>query len=977
MQLLNPVKHVRQKNPITVLIRLKNKIYKEGSAIMKMKKKIISLLLLMFVVVSMFTFVSVADENEEIKNVPPLGRYSEAVNTLAAIGIVQGENFDVSSPVTRGEFVGAVVKMCGVENILLPCDTEFSDVGSENPYSGAIKAAAGMGITKGFGDGTFQPDKKMSSEQAVKMIVSALGYGVYAEAEGGYPVGYITVGYTAGLLANVILSEGAECTWGNGAQLLYNALETDILFDIDLNGTYRSTKGENPLTKWLNMNTARGVVAVNNHTSLRGNSEKCADGYVMIDGEKFFTGSSSISDMLGYKVNVYYKTNNAGEKEVVYSSINKNIKIYEICADDIMGDTDINKIVYLKDKSKTQINISGAAFIYNKKYTEPTSEKLDINDGKITVIDNDSDGKGDVVLINEKETVFVDRTNTATYSVYDKFTDEKFIFDVTDNNNDITFFYDGKPADFKKIKAKNVLTVQRSEDSSVATVYIANKTIKATAADVSDKEITFTDGTVFRMTDGVKKDRDLVSVGEEKKYYLTYDGQIGGFEISSGEGKYGYLIAAAAEGKGLAAKSSVTFRIFGIDGKSKSYVNHEKIQINGTFCKTADDILGCFMSGGRFEHQLIRFVTNKEDKITKIFTAVNNTAEPFSEKETEFTLDYYYNYDMDTGINYGYNTPNTNQKMMLWAKVDDSYGIFSNVVSLKGTKCIKVPKIPEGENLIDHEKDIQIVNNVSYFNRTTGTDYRHVYNLRAYDMNGGREAAVLVFSDPHSGGSGSLPAAQHIIVDYIAKTIDDDGAPTIRIYGYSQTGKVKYDVDSSSDQITAEDLNLQKGDVIRVATSPDVIRIVKLFTPHKLKPETEAPPYSEANPNWLLYKDTFGEWVMKKGQDTYYKLTSPWYDEMSVAIHGKAKGVTGNGITISMNTNTKGYLERIFPVMTNYSRYYVYDEANDTVKRGTINDIDPDSTRQTVMLRVQYNSAYEVFIYNWKDDVNATWIGNY
>ncbi len=940
-----------------------------------MKRKIISLLLLLALLSSMFTFVSAAEESEEVKTLPPLGKYMEAVNTLSAMGIVTGEEFDVSAPVKRGEFVSAVMKMCGVGDMLSPCDTSFSDVAAENPHSGAIKAAVDMGIINGFGDGTFRPDDTVASEQAIKIIVSALGYNVHAEAAGGYSVGYITVGYTLGLLTNVILGDGTACTWGDGAQIIYNALDTDILYNVDMSGTYKSFEGDNPLTKWHKMDKATGVITANRHTALDGG--KSADGYVMIDGESFAVGNSNISGMLGYKVNVYYKTNVSGQKEVVSYSIDKNIKTYEILAEDILGGTDLKKIVYAKGESNEEINISGAPFIYNKKYAAPSTQKLNIKDGKITLIDNDLNSIADVVIIDENETIFVDRTNTSTYAVYDAFTDKKYVFDVSDSKNDITFYYDGEPVEFKKIKAKNVLTVQKSEDSSVVTVYIANKSMKATAVEVDDKDIKFSDGTTFPMAQAIMNDTGHVVLGEEKKYYLTYDGKIGGVEISSGEGKYGYLIAAAPEGNGLAAAKSVTFRIFGTDGKAKSYVNDDKLFINDNPVKTADEIMRHFTSGGIFEHQLIRFVSNADGKITKIFTAGNNTAEPFDEKETEFTLDYYYNYDVDTGINHGTNTPNTANKSLLWAKVDDSYGTFSNIVSLKGTICIKIPEIPAGANLIDYEKEMQVVNNVAYFNRTSGTDYRHVYNLRAYDMNGGREASVIVFSDPHSGGSGSIPAVQHIMVDYVAQTLDDEGYPTIKIYGFSQNGKVEYEVDTTSTQIKDEDLKLEKGDVIRVATSPDVIRIVKLFTPHKKQPTSETPPYTSTSPQWLLYKDTFGDWVMRKGQDVYYKLNSPWYDEMGVCMHADVKGVTTNGFTMGYTTNTKGYLERIFPVTANYSRYYVYDEARDTIVKGSATDIDPDNPNQSVVVRIQYNSAFEVFIYNWKEPVNAKWIGGY
>ena len=179
-----------------------------------MKRKIVSLLLLLAMLFSLMVTGVDAAEEEEVKVLPPLGKYAQAVNTLSAIGIINGEGFDVSAPVTRGDFVAAAVKMRGIGDMLAPVNTSFSDVTAENINSGAIKAAVDMGIIKGFGDGTFRPDDTVKSEQAIKIIVSMLGYDIHTVAFGGYPVGYVTVGYTIGLLSKVVLGDGVACTTG-------------------------------------------------------------------------------------------------------------------------------------------------------------------------------------------------------------------------------------------------------------------------------------------------------------------------------------------------------------------------------------------------------------------------------------------------------------------------------------------------------------------------------------------------------------------------------------------------------------------------------------------------------------------------------------------------------------------------------------------------------------------------------------------
>lgn len=50
-----------------------------------------------------------------------------------------------------------------------------------------------------MGDGTFKPDEYITYQQAIKMIVSALGYSVVAERNGGYPHGYTITGVNLGI----------------------------------------------------------------------------------------------------------------------------------------------------------------------------------------------------------------------------------------------------------------------------------------------------------------------------------------------------------------------------------------------------------------------------------------------------------------------------------------------------------------------------------------------------------------------------------------------------------------------------------------------------------------------------------------------------------------------------------------------------------------------------------------------------------
>jgi hypothetical protein len=113
-----------------------------------------------------------------------------------------------------------------------------------------------MGAINGMGDGTFAPNANVTGEQAVKMMVSTIGYGLRAESEGGYPAGFVAVARDIGALkglANVKLEE--PMTRGQAAILCANILEIDVMKKVSAGDTERweAKEGEKVLRAKIDM----------------------------------------------------------------------------------------------------------------------------------------------------------------------------------------------------------------------------------------------------------------------------------------------------------------------------------------------------------------------------------------------------------------------------------------------------------------------------------------------------------------------------------------------------------------------------------------------------------------------------------------------------------------------------------------------------------------------------------------------------
>lgn len=159
------------------------------------------------------------------------GDYEMAVSALSHIGIVGdfntangGNAYDL---VSRAKFAEMIAKALKIKN---STDTiYFSDVKTDHRAYSYINALVENNIISLASDNLFNPDTIITYEQAAKILVRAMGYGVYAEGNGGYPIGYVK---TANSLK---LTEGTEISgsirYVDAVILLFNAMNTGI-FDI-------------------------------------------------------------------------------------------------------------------------------------------------------------------------------------------------------------------------------------------------------------------------------------------------------------------------------------------------------------------------------------------------------------------------------------------------------------------------------------------------------------------------------------------------------------------------------------------------------------------------------------------------------------------------------------------------------------------------------------------------------------------------
>lgn len=156
--------------------------------------------------------------------------YAEAVEYLNDIGIMQGDengNFNPDKSGSRAEMATLICRMLGETENLTTTNT-FTDVPVSHWANGYVAKAASLGIIGGYGDGRFGPSDDVTYEQAIKMVVSAIGLSDSAEDNGGYPDGYISVAEGNNLLLRIPAQKGVPLTRASVAQLLFNYYNQNV-----------------------------------------------------------------------------------------------------------------------------------------------------------------------------------------------------------------------------------------------------------------------------------------------------------------------------------------------------------------------------------------------------------------------------------------------------------------------------------------------------------------------------------------------------------------------------------------------------------------------------------------------------------------------------------------------------------------------------------------------------------------------------
>jgi len=203
-------------------------------------KKVLSLVLVIAMVLSSMSFAFASTSFNDVVDTD----YEDAINTLVSLGVITGYEdgtFRPEKTVTRAEMAKMLVITLGFGDLVAGSKSNFSD--TQGHWADAyIALAAGKGIVIGTGSGKFAPDKTVSYDEALTMLVRGLGYTDTCNELKNmtWPTNFKVKAAEVGVTNGVKLS-AAGADRGGIAALINNALKATLV-TVDTDGNVTSLR---------------------------------------------------------------------------------------------------------------------------------------------------------------------------------------------------------------------------------------------------------------------------------------------------------------------------------------------------------------------------------------------------------------------------------------------------------------------------------------------------------------------------------------------------------------------------------------------------------------------------------------------------------------------------------------------------------------------------------------------------------------
>lgn len=601
-------------------------------------KKVISSVAALTMVAS-----SVAAFAVDFPDVESTASYAQAVQELSALDVISGYDDGTFGPdklVTRAEITKMIVDALAERSSAEASteSTKFADVSADHWAKGYINQGVADGFIAGMSDTEFDPDANVTYVQAQKMLVSAIGYETYAQAQGGWPTGYKTYAASLDITKGISgITDSTELTRAQVAQMIDNAMDAPLCVIASWKTEWNGTKtpnlevrdgkeGRAYETLFTEKHDAYKVYGRVTETSKTGSvdtdkvtfqvekADNFDDEEVKADSpvsEDMYIGDSKADNYLRTYSQALIQKNDDDEFTILSIAAAAANKSVTVASEDFDENKSTDEALYFfpagttKGSTKYQLDTTNGVTIYingveSSKSIAELRDYLDKNETASVTLQKETEtgststsAKYNTIMVSSYVTAIVDevidKTNetSVNFDTYSSGIQAKMTVNKDDDNYTYSFKLDGKEIEATDLQQNDVLNISYDttgafKDSSFYDVIVTRNVVdgvKCTSINDSKGEYTI-GGTKYKAAEGMDID---VETSTEYSLYLDHFGRIAKADENSVSKNYGVLknIYKKAGGDYMA-------QIITKNGTEEEYkVDSDKVNEYATYLKYA------------------------------------------------------------------------------------------------------------------------------------------------------------------------------------------------------------------------------------------------------------------------------------------------------------------------------------------------------------------------------------------------------
>lgn len=399
---------------------------------------------------------------------------NESAERMKALGLIASADVtaETGENVTGSEFAKWLMNIMGLSNV-------YRD-------DKAVTGARELGY---ISDGDeFTADGALKYNTAVKMVMEALGYGVMAQHEGGYPSGYIAAAGSASVLKNTAPENDGTISRSNAIRILDNALEANLM-DSDEKGSGLGSleikEDKNILNTYLKIDKYRGKIESANRNTKNVTFTANKETYTFDVADNI-----NIYSVIADDADIYVK-----DDVIVYIYYRGTIQVMYDFIEEVNGDSDSGKeysasgikSIYLTNDAKSYNTDKKLTAYYKDKSIDDSSAPLagsfaqiTVKDGKVIEIQAYPLREGGILYHASRDMIKYKNGSKMSNTI-------SGLADI----DDLLIYVDGTPADSIELLAPDmVFDYYISEDEDKFIIVASSRTAVAAISSYGNSTVT-------------------------------------------------------------------------------------------------------------------------------------------------------------------------------------------------------------------------------------------------------------------------------------------------------------------------------------------------------------------------------------------------------------------------------------------------------------------------------------------------------